>query len=150
VEKGLVVPVWADRADDYLRPMLACGMLTLALAVLLASTSSLVLAEAGLLVLGGPAGVGNSLLFAQLRRSGAGASDVVNTRALVSFAWVAGPPLAALLMGAYGNRSIVLALAGIAVLNCVVTTAMLRTASRRRTRRRRPRTTGRIEPTGRT
>jgi hypothetical protein len=69
--------------------MLVCGLLTLALAGLLAATMSLPVAVAGLVALGGPAGVGSSLLFAQLKYSGASSSDVIDTRAIVSFAWVA-------------------------------------------------------------
>ncbi|GAA3313476.1 hypothetical protein [Arthrobacter ramosus] len=42
---------------------------------------------------------------------------MVNTRAIVSFAWVAGPPLATFIMGALGNRAILLALGAVAVLN---------------------------------
>ncbi|UKA57160.1 MFS transporter [Arthrobacter sp. FW306-2-2C-D06B] len=126
---SLVVPAYADRANDYLRPMLACGVLTLALSALLAVSTSLPIAVVGLIVLGGPAGVGSSLLFAHLRHSGAGASDVVNTRAIVSFAWVAGPPLATFIMGALGNRAILLALGAVAVLNVATTAAMI---SRRR------------------
>jgi hypothetical protein len=91
---SLVLPTYADRKGNYLWPMLACGVLTLALAVLLYFTTSLPIAVIGLLVLGGPAGVGSSLLFAYLKYSGARPSDVVNTRAIVSVAWVAGPPLA--------------------------------------------------------
>ena len=53
---------------------------------------------AGLVVLGGPAGVGSSLLFAQLKHTGAGVSEVVNTQAIVSVARVAGPPLATFIM----------------------------------------------------
>jgi SET family sugar efflux transporter-like MFS transporter len=34
---SVVLPAYADRRRDYLRPMLACGLLTLALAGLLAS-----------------------------------------------------------------------------------------------------------------
>jgi MFS transporter, SET family, sugar efflux transporter len=120
-----VLPAYADRTEDYLRPMLACGLLTLALAALLALTTSLPVAVIGLLVLGGPAGVGSSLLFAHLRFSGATPSDVVNTRAIVSFAWVAGPPLATLIIGAFGDRAILLALAAVAVLNVATTAAML-------------------------
>ncbi|MDQ0211933.1 MULTISPECIES: MFS transporter [Arthrobacter] len=126
---SLLVPAHADRANDYLRPMLACGVLTLALSALLAVSTSLPIAVVGLIVLGGPAGVGSSLLFAHLRHSGAGASDVMNTRAIVSFAWVAGPPLATLIMGALGNRAILLALGVVAVLNVATTAAMI---SRRR------------------
>jgi SET family sugar efflux transporter-like MFS transporter len=47
--------------------MLACGVLTLVLAGALAATTSLPVAVAGLVLLGGPAGVGSSLLFAHLR-----------------------------------------------------------------------------------
>jgi SET family sugar efflux transporter-like MFS transporter len=79
----------------------------------------------GLIVLGGPAGVGSSLLFAHLKYSGATPSDVVNTRAIVSFAWVAGPPLATLIIGLFGNRAILLAIAAVAVLNIATTAAML-------------------------
>ncbi|UKA61262.1 MFS transporter [Arthrobacter sp. FW306-04-A] len=126
---SLLVPAYADRAKDYLRPLLACGILTLALSALLAVSTSLPLAVVGLIVLGGPAGVGSSLLFAHLKHSGAGAADVMNTRAIVSFAWVAGPPLATFIMGALGNRAILLALGAVAVLNVATTAAMI---SRRR------------------
>lgn len=129
---ALVVPAYADRTDDYLRPMLGCGLLTLALTGVLALTSSLPIAVLALLVLGGPAGVGSSLLFAHLRRSGAGPSEVVNTRAVVSFAWVAGPPVAAIVMGSLGNRAILAAIAVVAVLNVTTTAAMLTEHAARR------------------
>ena len=120
-----ILPAYADRHSDYLRPMLACGLLTLALAVVLAVTSSLPIAVIALVVFGGPAGVGVSLLFAFLRHSGASPSNVVNTRALVSVAWVAGPPLATLIIGAFGNVAIIVAIAAVAVLNIAVTALML-------------------------
>ena len=63
---SLILPAYADRRHDYVRPMLACAILTLALAGLLALTTSLPVAVCALVALGGPAGVGNSLLFAQL------------------------------------------------------------------------------------
>ncbi|WP_051423247.1 MFS transporter [Arthrobacter sp. MA-N2] len=122
---SLLLPAYADRAMDYLRPMLACGVLTLVLAAVLAVSTSLPIAVVGLIVLGGPAGVGSSLLFAHLKHSGAGTADVVNTRAIVSFAWVAGPPLATFIMGGLGNRAILLALGAVAVLNVVTTAAMI-------------------------
>ncbi|GAA4031967.1 MFS transporter [Arthrobacter methylotrophus] len=126
---SLLLPAYADRAMDYLRPLLACGVLTLVLAAVLAVSTSLPIAVVGLIVLGGPAGVGSSLLFAHLKHSGAGTADVVNTRAIVSFAWVAGPPLATFIMGGLGNRAILLALGAVAVLNVATTAAMI---SRRR------------------
>jgi MFS transporter, SET family, sugar efflux transporter len=107
-------------------------LLTLALAVLLYVTTSFPIAVIGLLVLGGPAGIGSSLRFAHLKYSGASPSEVVNTRAIVSVAWVAGPPLATLIIGTFGNRAVLLAIAAIAVLNIATTAAMLadRSASR--------------------
>ncbi|HJY44812.1 MAG TPA: MFS transporter [Propionibacteriaceae bacterium] len=122
---SLVLPSYADRKGNYLWPLLACGVLTLALAVLLFVTTSFPIAVIGLLVLGGPAGVGSSLLFAYLKYSGASPAEVVNTRAIVSVAWVAGPPLATLIIGIFGNRAVLLAIAAIAVLNIATTAAML-------------------------
>jgi len=110
--------------------MLACGLLTLALATLLVLSTSLPVAVIGLVVLGGPAGVGSSLLYANLRHSGATASDVVNTRAIVSVAWVAGPPLATLIIGWFGNEAILVAIAVVAVLSIATTAAMLAEQSR--------------------
>lgn len=46
-------------------------------------------------------------------------------RAIVSFAWVAGPPPATLIIGAFGDRAILLAIAAVAVLNVATTAAML-------------------------
>ncbi|WP_460521846.1 MFS transporter [Humibacter antri] len=126
---SLLLPAYADRRRDYLRPMLLCGVLTLALAVALAFTASLPIAVVALVVLGGPAGVGSSLLFAHLKASGARPSDIVSTRAIVSFAWVAGPPLATIVMGGFGDRSILLILMAVATLNvaiALVTTAVER------------------------
>ena len=87
---SLLVPSYADRREDYLRPMLACGVLTLVLALVLAFTTSLLVAVVALVVVGGPAGVGSSMLYAHLRHSGAKPADIVNTRAIVSVAWIAG------------------------------------------------------------
>ncbi|MFF1382246.1 MFS transporter [Arthrobacter sp. NPDC058288] len=126
-----LVPAYADRKQNYLAPMLGCGILTLALAGLLAATTSLPVAVVGLIVLGGPAGVGSSLLFAHLRHSGASITDSMNTRAIVSFAWVAGPPLATFIMGTLGNRAILLAIGAVAVLNIGTTAAMISRRQRR-------------------
>ena len=122
---SLILPAYADRKGNYLWPLLACGLLTLALAVLLYVTTSFSIAVIGLLVLGGPAGVGSSLLFAHLKYSGARPSEVVNTRAIVSVAWVAGPPLATFIIGTFGDRAVLLAIAAVAVLNIATTAAML-------------------------
>ena len=132
---SLILPAYADRKGNYLWPLLACGLLTLALAVLLYVTTSFSIAVIGLLVLGGPAGVGSSLLFAHLKYSGARPSEVVNTRAIVSVAWVAGPPLATFIIGTFGDRAVLLAIAAVAVLNIATTAAMLaeRPAARAKT-----------------
>jgi hypothetical protein len=53
---SLVLPSYADRTEDYLRPRLVCGLPTLTLVALLAVTTSLPAAVIGLVVLGGPAG----------------------------------------------------------------------------------------------
>ncbi|WP_349903626.1 MFS transporter [Parafrigoribacterium humi] len=127
---SLIVPAYADRHRNYLGPMLVCGILTFALVCALALTTSLPIVVIALVVLGGPAGVGSSLLFADLKHSGAGPRSVVNARAVVSFAWVAGPPLATIIMGALGNRSILPVLAVVAVFN--VATALLTIARERR------------------
>jgi SET family sugar efflux transporter-like MFS transporter len=121
---SLLVPAYADRRGDYLRPMLACGVLTLVLALLLAFATSLPMAVVALVLVGGPAGVGSSLLYAHLRHAGAKPADIVNTRAIVSVAWVAGPPLATLIIGTLGNRAILLAVGAVAVLNIATTAAL--------------------------
>ena len=122
---AIVIPAWADRSKNYLLPLLLCGVLTLCLAGALAVTTSLPVAVVALVVFGGPAGVGVSLLFADLKHSGAPPSAVINTRAIVSFAWVAGPPAATFIMGALGNRAILPVLAVVAILNGVTTVAMI-------------------------
>jgi len=53
---SLLVPAYADRARDYLRPMLACGVLTLALAGVLAATTSLPVALLALVAARRPGG----------------------------------------------------------------------------------------------
>ena len=122
---SLVLPVRADRRHDYVRPMLTCAVLTLALAGALALTTSLPVAVCALVALGGPAGVGNSLLFAHLKHSGAAPAEVVRTRAVVSFAWVAGPPLATLVIAGFGPRAVLAALAAVSILTIGTTAAML-------------------------
>ena len=122
---SLLLPAYADKKHDYLGPMLLCGALTLLLAVVLAFVTSLPMATIALVVIGGPAGVGSSMLYAHLRHSGARPADIVNTRAIVSVAWVAGPPLATFIIGWFGNRAILVAIAAVAVLNIATTAAMI-------------------------
>ena len=128
---SLLIPARADRSGEYLRPMLVSGALTIALAALLALTTSLPVAVAGLIVLGGPAGVGSTLLFAHLRHSGATTRQIVNTRAVVSVAWVAGPPAATAVIGAVGEGAILLVIAVVAAL-AVGATALLQARARTR------------------
>lgn len=122
---SLAIPALADRSQNYLRPLLICAVLSVSLAGVLALATSLPVAVIGLIVLGGPAGVGVTLLFADLKHTGAAPAQVMNTRAVVSFAWVAGPPLATLIMGALGERAILPLLAALAVLNVAITTILM-------------------------
>ncbi|GAA1487825.1 MFS transporter [Brachybacterium sacelli] len=119
-----LIPAHADRTGRYLRPMLVSAVLTILLSALLALAASLPLAIAALVVLGGPAGVGSTMLFAHLRHSGADSTQIINTRALFSVAWVAGPPIATFLIGAFGERAALLAIALTAV-GSFVATALL-------------------------
>lgn len=128
---ALVVPAWADRRGDYLVPMLGCSALTLLLAVALWWVTGLPGAVVALVVLGAPAGVGVSLLFAHLGHEGAGTAQVTRVRAVVSFAWIAGPPLAIFLIATAGERALLPALAVLAVLNGATTAAMVRHRRRR-------------------
>ncbi|NHA67838.1 MFS transporter [Phycicoccus flavus] len=122
----LVVPSRADRSGDYLRPLLMCGGFTIALTTALALVSTLPFAVLALVALGGPAGVAIGLIFAHQRHTGATPAQIMRTRAVFSFAWVGGPPLAAFLMGFLGNRSILWAVAGLGVLGLGLTRVMMR------------------------
>jgi SET family sugar efflux transporter-like MFS transporter len=73
---SLLLPAYADKKHNYLGPMLVCGALTLLLAVVLAVATTLPVATIALVAIGGPAGVGSSMLFAHLRHSGARPSDM--------------------------------------------------------------------------
>ena len=79
---SLLLPAYTDKKHDYLGPMLGCGVLTVLLAVVLVLVTSLPAATVALVVIGGPAGVGSSMLYAHLRYSGARPVDIVNTRAI--------------------------------------------------------------------
>src|SRR5690625_5736835 len=79
-----IIPARADRTGQYLRPMIVSAVLTVVLAAVLALVTSLPLAMAALVVLGGPAGVGSTLLFAHLRHAGATSGPIINTRASFS------------------------------------------------------------------
>jgi len=122
---SMIVPARADQAGDYVRPMLGCGVLTVLLVTALALSTTLPLAVLALVALGGPAGVGVGLLFAHQRARGATVEQVMRTRAVFSFAWVAGPPIATLLIGLLGPRSVLWAI-GLIALVCVAVTVALR------------------------
>ncbi len=122
---SLLIPAWADRRRTYLQVLLGCGVLTIALAAVLAAVTSLPLATAALVVLGGPAGLGTTMLFAHLRDTGGSTATIVNTRAIISVAWMGGPPLATLIIGWAGGRGVLAALVVLAVLNIATTIAMM-------------------------
>lgn len=121
---ALVIPVWADRHHSYVSTMLMAAVMTLLLALALALLTSLPAATAALVVLGGPAGVGVTLLFAHLRHAGESTAAIMNTRAVLAAAWMAGPPLAAAIIGVAGGRSVLWTIAAIAVAN-IATTVLL-------------------------
>lgn len=123
---SLVIPTLADRTRDYLRPLVFCALGGVALVAVLAVTTSLPVVVLALIILGGPPGVGSTLLFAQLRHEGAPPAQVIRTRAIVSFAWVIGPPLATLVTGAAGSPAALALLAGIGLVNVVTALLLLR------------------------
>lgn len=123
---SLVIPAAADRRRDYLRPLLLSGVCGLALVGALALAPTLPFAIVALVLLGGPPGVGSTLLFAQLRHSGAPAERVVRTRAIVSFAWVVGPLLATATAALLDTRGTLGLLAVIAAVNIVTAVLLLR------------------------
>jgi SET family sugar efflux transporter-like MFS transporter len=126
----LVVPSRADRQGDYLRPLLWCGGLTIALATALALVMSLPMAVLALVALGGPAGVGIGLLFAHQKHVGTSVSGIMKTRAIFSFSWVAGPPIATFMIGLLGKRSVLWAVVAIAALGLAFTVLMMRERAR--------------------
>ena len=117
---SIVLPAWADRRRTYLPMLMAAAVLTIALAAALAAVSTLPLATVAL------AGLGTTMLFAHLRDVGAATSTIVDTRAIISAAWMGGPPLATAIIGWAGARGILLALVVIAVVNIVMTAVMMR------------------------
>ena len=123
----MIVPARADRAGDYVRPMVWCGVLTVLLVTALALSTTLPMAVLALVALGGPAGVGVGLLFAHQRSTNASVEQVMRTRAVFSFAWVAGPPIATLLIGFTGPRSVLWAIGLIAAVCVAVSVALQRT-----------------------
>ncbi|MCW1805465.1 MFS transporter [Brachybacterium squillarum] len=133
---SLLIPAWADRHRSYLQVLLACGVLTIALAGTLAAVTTLPWATVALVVLGGPAGLGTTMLFAHLRSAGTATSSIVNTRAIISAAWMGGPPLATAIIGWAGGRGILAAIVVIALLNIATTATMMR--RHRRTAPERP------------
>ena len=128
---SLVVPAWADRRREYLWPMLAAAALTVLLAVSLALATSLPWATVALVVIGAPAGVGVSMIFAQLAHGGATTAELMNNRAVYSFAWVAGPPIATALIGWFGDRAILYAFALLGLGAAATTLALIRQRRRR-------------------
>ncbi|GAA1390777.1 MFS transporter [Luteococcus peritonei] len=123
---SLVIPTMADRHGDYLRPLGTCALLTGSLAVALALSGSLRVAVVALVLLGAPASVGGTLFFAHLRASGTGTRRMMDIRAIMSFAWVFGMPLATFVLGRFGPRGLLVSLALVAVMNIVNTLGLRR------------------------
>ena len=115
----------ADERGNYRTLMLAGGVLTVALSLVLANAESFTIGVAALVFLGAPAAVGYPLLFGYIRHTGASKSEVVRTRALFTGARFVGPPLAAVIIAGPGPRTLVLAIGLVGVLT-VAATASLR------------------------
>lgn len=126
---SLVIPMLADRRGNYLTPIMWSGLATLPLMGVLGLTTNMPAAICALIVFGGPASVGSSLLFAQLRSVGLPQQSIINTRAVVSFAWVAGPPIATFIAGTLGDRAVLIAIVLIAGLGLTTTLLMRRDAT---------------------
>lgn len=126
---SMLIPALADRKGDYLRPMLICSALSVVVTVGMALTNSLPVAAVLLVAFGGPAGTGMTLLFAQLKAAGLSTQATMNTRAVISFAWVVGPPLLTLLLPVAGERGVLVIIAVTAVL-CGLTTLAMRRGGR--------------------
>jgi SET family sugar efflux transporter-like MFS transporter len=60
-----------------------------------------------------------------MRDTGSSTSSIVNIRAIISAAWMGGPPLATLIIGGFGGYGVLVALVLLAVLNIATTTAMI-------------------------
>ncbi|WP_022908696.1 MFS transporter [Aestuariimicrobium kwangyangense] len=127
---AIVLPAWADRTRQYPRFLIAAVLCTLALVAVLASTTSLPVVVAALVVLGGPAGTGMSMLYGHLRAAGTPARSIVHTRTMVSLAWIIGPPVATFLISGFGNDAILWALALVAVGNLATTVLLMREHAR--------------------
>jgi fumarylacetoacetate (FAA) hydrolase family protein/predicted MFS family arabinose efflux permease len=121
-----VIPRWADRRRDYVRPMIGCAVFTLALSISLWSTHTLIPAVAALVVLGAPAVVGSPLLFGYIRHCGATPRDLVQTRAMFSIAWVIGPALASGIISAAGGHALVLSVGAVGLINIFAISTLLR------------------------
>lgn len=126
---SFALPAWADRSGVYLQMMVVAGAFTAALALSLSLVTSLTGATLALVLLGGPASVGFTMLFAHLRHIGATTDRMMQVRALFAFAWVAGPPVAAVILDQWGGRALLGILAVVASVN--VATAWRLTAQRR-------------------
>lgn len=121
---ALVIPAAADRGRQYLKPLVGCALLTIAMVATLLLVHDIWLALIGLVLLGAPASVGLSLLFAQMRYTGSTPEDVMRIRAFVSFAWIAGQPLATFVLSAGGASGVLYLIGGTAALNLLVTVAL--------------------------
>lgn len=120
---SLIVPALADRKRQYLWPLLLASALTVVLVGALALVTSLPWATIALICFGAPAGVGVSLIFALVATGGADTAEMMNIRAIYSFAWVVGPPICTALIAGFGNLAALLAVGGFGL--CSVATALI-------------------------
>lgn len=122
---SLAIPALADRRARYLQFLLASAVLSIGLGAGLALAHDLVAGTLVLALIGAPAGVGNSLLFAHMNHSGFSRADVMRTRAVFSLAWVVGPPLVTAQISALGIISVPIGIMIIAGLNALTSLILL-------------------------
>jgi len=125
---SLILPAWADRTGNYLSWMLVSSVATFALAAVLILSGDLVVAIIGMVVVGGPSGVGISLFFAHMRAQGFTRKDIIGTRAMFSLAWAAAAPLALFIADALGARAVLIAVAVIAIAGLLTVYVLRRNA----------------------
>lgn len=114
------IPRQADRRRQYLIPVMASGLCAIAMMSLLASVHAVNLAMMIFVVLAGPVGFGNAMVFAYARHIGAPPSEIVTIRSFTSLGWIIGPPAATVLLSGIGGRAVLILIATMAGVNVVV------------------------------
>jgi SET family sugar efflux transporter-like MFS transporter len=127
---GWFVPRRADKKLNYLAPVAASAVVALSMAALLSIEHSAMLALVTYVVMGSPAAVGYSLVFAYARHLGLEPSEIVSIRSYNSMAWIAGPPLATIIISQFGGRYEIAAIGLNATINLIMAIFLIRRHAR--------------------